>query len=287
MQDIKRIGLAIAFSPTAPAMLKETWALVKNFKAELVLIHVGKNKEENREKLFELLNQHVAHEIVPTVIVEDGDPVNKILQACKQEQIDLLVVGALKKEKLLKYYIGTIARKIMRKADCSLLVITNPTLEVPTSFKNIVVNAEDSPYVEDALKIACLLASVSKSPWIHVVREIKLYGLAMASFDQQSEEEYSEVRQNLLRQEAHHVERMLGNVSHSHCKINIKMLSGKSGFELVKFANSKNADLLVVGAPKQKFKLFDRVFTHDLEYVFADLPCNLLIVHPGKEAGNG
>jgi hypothetical protein len=29
--------------------------------------------------------------------------------------------------------------------------------------------------------------------------------------------------------------------------------------------------------------LFDRVFPNDLEYVFADLPCNLLIVHPATK----
>jgi nucleotide-binding universal stress UspA family protein len=282
MLKINRVGLAIAFSPTASSMLREASQLVKSFNAELILIHVGKSKEENKEKLSKLIKECGLENNQIKILFDEGDPVEKILLACKQENIDLLIVGALKKEKLLKYYIGTIARKIMRKAECSLLVITTPSA-TPVSLKNIVVNAEDSPYVEHALKMACHFAPADSGPWIHVVREIKLYGLAMASFDQQSEEEYSEVRQNLVRQEAEDVERMLGNIPHAHCKINIKMLSGKSGFELVKFANSKNANLLVVGAPKQKFKLFDRVFTHDLEYVFADLPCNLLIVHPGKE----
>ncbi len=282
MPSINRIALAIAFSPTAPAMLSEAFLLAHHFNAQLFLIHIGKGKGNESEKIDNLIRQITSYQVQPQVIFEEGDPVNKILQVCRDKKIDLLIVGALKKEKLLKYYIGTIARKIMRKTDCSLLVLTNPS-ETSHPFKNIVVNAEDSPFIEDALKMACKIAPPEVAPWIHVVREIKLYGLAMASFDQQSEEEYSEVRQNLLRQEAEYVEKMLGNISHAHCKINIKMLSGKSGFELVKFANSKNADLLVVGAPKQKFKLFDRVFTHDLEYVFADLPCNLLIVHPGKE----
>lgn len=286
MREIKKIGLAIAFSPTALGMVMQTAQLVINFNAQLILIHVGKSKEENKDKINNLLKDTSLKNRSIKVLLEEGDPVEKILQACKEEEIDLLIVGALKKEKLLKYYIGTIARKIMRKAECSLLVITNPSA-TQAPVKNIVVNAEDSPYVEEALKMACQLASSGANPWIHVVREIKLYGLAMASFDQQSEEEYNEVRQNLLRQEADEVEKMLSNISHAHCRINIKMLSGKSGFELVKFSNSKNAELLVVGAPKQKFKLFDRVFTHDLEYVFADLPCNLLIVHPGKEGSNG
>jgi nucleotide-binding universal stress UspA family protein len=283
MLKINRVGLAIAFSPTASSMLREAARFATSFNAELFLIHVGKGKEGNGEKLGKLINECGIENNQVKILFEEGDPVEKILLACKQENIDLLVVGALKKEKLLKYYIGTIARKIMRKAECSLLVITTPSA-TPVPLRNIVVNAEDSPYVEHALKMACHFAPADSGPWIHVVREIKLYGLAMASFDQQSEEEYSEVRHNLLRQEAEQVEKMLGSIDHQHCKINIKMLSGKSGFELVKFANSRHAELLVVGAPKRKFKLFDRVFTHDLEYVFADLPCNLLIVHPRKES---
>jgi nucleotide-binding universal stress UspA family protein len=71
------------------------------------------------------------------------------------------------------------------------------------------------------------------------------------------------------------------------------MLAGKSGFELAKFAQRKHADLLVVGASPRRFSLFDRVFPHDLEYIFADMPCNLLVIHPpkseriGKEAKRG
>jgi nucleotide-binding universal stress UspA family protein len=80
---------------------------------------------------------------------------------------------------------------------------------------------------------------------------------------------------------------MLAKIPHDGVKINIKMLSGKSGFELCKFAQRKQADWLVVGSPARRFKLFDRVFPHDLEYVFADLPCNLLIVHPRKEGHRG
>jgi hypothetical protein len=81
---------------------------------------------------------------------------------------------------------------------------------------------------------------------------------------------------------------MLNKIPHEGVKINIKALSGKSGFELSQFATRKQADLLIVGAPPRRFYFFDRVFTHDHEYLFADLPCNLLIIHPGKkEVNNG
>jgi nucleotide-binding universal stress UspA family protein len=167
-------------------------------------------------------------------------------------------------------------------------MLTNPTT-TPKPFNNIVVNAEDSAYVHEALSMACGIAQQDSAAWVHVVREVKLFGLSMAAVDDCTEEEYNEVRNGLLKTEIDNVEQLLHKIPHNGVKINIKLLSGKSGFELSKFAQRKQADLLVVGASHRRFFLFDRVFTHDLEYIFQDLPCNLLIVKPSKrkEKSNG
>jgi nucleotide-binding universal stress UspA family protein len=96
--DFRKIGLAIAFSPTAEAMLAEAARLASLFGAELVLIHVGKHEPAKDQKLNELLravNVSVAHKI----IWREGNPEKEILKACREEKIDLLVAGALKKEK--------------------------------------------------------------------------------------------------------------------------------------------------------------------------------------------
>jgi nucleotide-binding universal stress UspA family protein len=87
----------------------------------------------------------------------------------------------------------------------------------------------------------------------------------------------------MVREELDEVEKILARIPHPKLKVNIKVLSGKAGFELARFAERKNADLLIVGAPARRFSLFDRVFPHDLEYVFANLPCNLLVVKPRKQ----
>lgn len=286
MKLFNRIGFALAFSPTAEALLAETGRFAQLFKAEIILIHVGPSGENEKQHLKSLLTKVGLKESSIRIVWEDGNPVDRILNACHREKIDLLVAGALSRENLVKYYIGTIARKIMRKADCSIMMIVNPSTEV-RPIRNIVVNAEDSPFVEEALGVACQLGKAGSHAWIHIVREIKLYGLAMATTGQHSEEEYGDIKQQLLKDEIDHVEKMIARIPHEEVKINIKMLAGKSGFELCKFAQRKQADWLVVGAPSRRFRLFDRVFPHDLEYVFADLPCNLLIVHPRREANRG
>jgi nucleotide-binding universal stress UspA family protein len=284
---IRKIGLAIAFSPRLEALLAEAARLKKLWDAELVLIHVGDRALELEQRLKQMLTSTgLGDENSVRICWESGKPSERILAACKKERIDLLIAGALKKENLVQYYLGTVARKILRKADCSVLLLTNPS-KSPQTFKNIVVNADDSPFVEPAIVTACHIGMRDKAMWLHVVREIKMYGLTMTASEQYSEEEYENVRQNLVKDEIDNVEKILQRIPHEGLKVNIKLVSGKSGFELSKFAQRKQSDLLVVGAPQRRFSLFDRVFTHDQEYIFEDLPCNLLIVNPRKEASRG
>ncbi|GCC52479.1 hypothetical protein SanaruYs_27160 [Chryseotalea sanaruensis] len=288
LTKIRKIGLALAFSPRMEAIMAEAMRLVHLYNSLLVLVHVGDKSKEAEEKVAQLIANYNLDKERIKILWKKGDPAESILKACHEEGVDLLIAGALKKENLMQHYLGSIARKILRKANCSVLMLTNPVLD-PKPFSNIVLNAEDSAYVHEALGMACNIARHDEASWVHVVREVKFYGLSMAAVDDCTEEEYNEVRNGLLKTEIESVEQLLHKVPHEGVKINIKLLSGKSGFELSKFAQRKQADLLVVGASPRRFFLFDRVFTHDLEYIFQDLPCNLLIVKPTnrKEASNG
>src|SRR5579859_7313256 len=279
----RKIGLAIAFSPTAQAMLAEAARLGQLFAAELVFIHVGDHGPEEEQRMS-LLIQAVNLQSDYKVVWRQGNPVKEILSACHDEQVDLLVAGALKRENMVRHYIGSVARAIMRKANCSVYIINNPSVD-PQSIQQIVVNAEDSPYVERAIALACWLAELEHSSWVHIVRELKLLGLALAANKQSTEQEYNAFKQSLMREEIDSVEKILATIPHENIKINIKMLSGKSGFELCKFVERKQAGLLVVGAPPRRFSIFDRIFPHDLEYVFAELPCNLLVVNQSNQNG--
>lgn len=281
--NFKKIGLAIAFSPTSETLLREATKYTLLFQAELILIHVGNHSVVEEEKMKALLK---AVTVQPIILWRKGSPTEEILKACQQEGIDLLVAGALKKENLLQMYIGTVARKIMRKANCSVLLIQNPEAE-ESPIQNIVVNAEDSPFIEQAIEVGCYIGQLQKAQWIHITRELKLLGLALSANEQCTEDEYHESMQGMVREEVIEVEKILGKIPHQNLKVNIKMLSGKSGYELAKFSERKKADLLIVGAPERRFYLLDRIFPHDLEYIFANLPCSLLVVNFRKQSKNG
>ena len=249
MNAIKKIGVAVAFSPRIEAILAEAARVKKLWGAELILIHVGTHGEKESSRLNQLLIQtglDTSNDV--KIFWEEGKPSQRILAICKKENVDLLIAGALKKENLLQYYLGTVARKIIRKADCSVLLLVNPSTN-PQPFKNIVVEADDRPHVEQSLRAACQIALKDESSWLHIVRELKMYGLTMTAAEQCSEQEYEDMRHNLVQSEIDTVEKILQEIPHEGVKINIKLVSGKSGFELTQFTQRKQADLLILDVP--------------------------------------
>jgi nucleotide-binding universal stress UspA family protein len=275
------IGLAVSFSPTTKAMVAEALRLVRWFQSDLVLIHVGTKNPEKSEAMQKLIDDSGLAASQIKVFWVEGDPADQILTVCKHEKVDLLVAGALKKENLVNHYLGTVARKIMRKAKCSIWMISDPSTEIK-SLKNIVVDAEEGENRQKILRLACMLASKEEGIWVHIVRELKLLGLALAAREQCTEAEYDELHRQLVKEETMLVEKELDLIPHQNIKINIKLLSGKSGFELAQFARRKASDLLIINAPQSKLSFFDRIFTHDHEYIFSDLPCNLLILQSSR-----
>jgi nucleotide-binding universal stress UspA family protein len=275
----RKLGLAVAFSPRAQAMLAEAVRLKHLFQSGLVLIHVGNHSKDEEEIMVKLLTKAGIKEDEITICWRQGKPAEQILRACKEEDVDLLITGALKKEGLVQHYLGSVARRILRKSKCSVLTIINPSVQ-PKPFENIVTEVDESEKVLDTLSVACTIAQQEKSKWLHIVREIKLYSLTMSTAGHVTETEYSRLKQSLVEDEIDYVQSMLNQIPHKELKINIKVVTGKSGFELAQFTKRKAADLLVVSAPPMRLSLLDRLFPHDLEYIFADLPCNVLVVHP-------
>ncbi len=151
------IAVAISFSSRCQSILVEAKRLSDVLSASLVLMHIGEKTQEKEQELDEMMNAVGIVEANCRVIWMDGDPVETILKLCKLNIVDLLILGALEKENLFKFYIGSIARSISRKAKCSVLLLTNPTNE-PHKFKKIIVNGIENPKTIHTINTALYLA---------------------------------------------------------------------------------------------------------------------------------
>ena len=95
--------------------------------------------------------------------------------------------------------------------------------------------------------------------------------------EEETEQDQEETRREIVGDEIGEIERILEKLDVGDLNINVKVASGKPGFELRKFTKRIHADLLVVKSPAHKLNLLDRIFPHYLEQVMEDLPSNLLI----------
>ena len=75
------------------------------------------------------------------------------------------------------------------------------------------------------------------------------------------------------------LQRIVESLDKENISVNVKTVHGKPGYAISQYAKQKDADLLVFNSPDTHLGIFDRIFTHDIEYALANLPCNLLIVH--------
>jgi N-dimethylarginine dimethylaminohydrolase len=55
------------------------------------------------------------------------------------------------------------------------------------------------------------------------------------------------------------------------------ILFSKKGFATNRYVEAIRADIFIVPSPEKKLKFTDRVFLHDLEVTFKELPCTLMI----------
>lgn len=271
-----KIALAIAFSPTLEALICEAVRIQRLHNALLLLIHVGNESEEKNQQLNDLFDRHQIDREQVKVMWENGKPAKKILQVCKKEGVDLLMAGALKKEQLITYYLGSIARKIIRKSQCAVLILVKPSV-IPEPFDKVVVNGTRHEQTPKIIRHAVRFCKIEKSKRVFILNEIKMYALQMTSVRQRTEKEVNDFRTKLVNEEIQYVNNALKELDTEGLKIDIKVNTDRWTTQLVEFSKNIHADLLIVGG-LQRHYFFDLFFPHDLEDLLIDLPGNILIV---------
>lgn len=277
-----KIALAIALSPRAEALLFEAVRIVKQFEGQLVLIHVGLMQEDTKQKLDELVTMAGGQELAPKIVAQEGKPVEVILDVCKQEKVDLLLAGALQKENLVRYFRGSIARKLSREANCSILLITNPKKESEPCSR-ILVNGISHPKTPDTVKTAVYVASKLGASELIVADEVPTKDVRVRVNDDRGLIKAERKRRLIEKEEYSRITKAIKEVPlPKNLEVMKQVLYGRSGYSMGHFAADKSVDMLIMNSPDSKLGLLDKLFTHDIEYVLSDLPCDLLIVHTTK-----
>ena len=275
----KTIGIGVTFSPNLEANINEAARFALCFGSKLVLIHVGEASEQKSKTFQKFLSPFKAKNLEYELLFKSGNPVDVILSSTEEKNIDLLVIGALKKENFLKYYLGSIARKITRQATCSVLLLINPSIErVPC--KHIVVNGLKDPKTKETVTTAFLVGHKLGADKITVVEEIDQEEVSVNIDDDKSLRKSTIIKERLRVREEARVQKILSTIPDDFTKkmiIKSQPIFGKRGYSIGHYAQVARADLLVMNAPA-KMTFWDRVFPHDIEHILTELPTDVLIV---------
>ncbi|GAB5400776.1 MAG: hypothetical protein Aureis2KO_23610 [Aureisphaera sp.] len=275
----KTIAIGVAFSPNLKANLYEASRLSLFFGSKLLLIHVGDTSEEKEHEVKEILAPFIAQNLDFEWVFKPGNPVSVILQTVLDKHVDLLILGALQRENFLKYYVGSIARKITRKALCSVLLLINPSIN-RIQCKHIVVNGLQDEKTQQAISAAFYVGHALKSEQLTIVEEITQQELAVAIDDDKSLRKANLMKEKLSRREDNRVMQLLEMIPEERkeqIRVNTQPIFGKRGYSIGHYAQVVRADLLVMNAPG-KVGFWDRFFPHDIEHILTELPTDVLII---------
>lgn len=274
--EIRKIGLAISFSPNSLAHLELARQLCRRWGSELTLIYAGQPDDAMLKKLEQTKAELKNDSVNAAVITGSANPARVILNAAKEKKFDLLIAGALERENLQGYYIGSVARKLMRNCPCSLLILT-PDFSRKRILKKIYMTTNFSEVNQPALRFASDLTRMNGGS-LGLIREFQVPGLAMTVNATGSLTETNDALEQWKKEEEAKMDIYIREHDFSGIPVTRVCIYGKEGFEAGAYAKEQEADLLVITAPEKKLSLLDRIFQHDVEYILKELPCSLLLV---------
>lgn len=152
MKDVKKILVGLCLSPHAKDVFNQAAQLAESFNAEIIALNVlnirdvedvssieslGYNvksddyrktvKEERREEISKIIEESGFPSERAKIVITVGHPVEKILEYIKEENADLVVMGAKGKSNLTQLLVGSVAEKIFRHSPVTVISYRDKT----------------------------------------------------------------------------------------------------------------------------------------------------------------
>ena len=113
MLDAEIVGLYVVdISPIVPMTLDETTFPMVEFM-----------RNEGDDVLESLKKQAEGMGVRIKLMKREGIPADEIIEAAKEEDVDLIVIGTLGRSALEKLLLGSVAEKVIRHAPCPVFVV--------------------------------------------------------------------------------------------------------------------------------------------------------------------
>lgn len=267
-----KIAVASTFSPRFEQVLSEAKRIGDRFGSNLSLIYVGQRSDETTKKFQSILGRLRLPTDSP-IHYGEGDPADGILHAITDNNVDLIVAGALEKESALHPFLGNVARRLLREASCSVVLFTHPELE-PKPLRHIVFVVNYSDHAQGAFTEALKLADAESCECLYAIRVYTTFDeVRAATFVDNGD---GAPRPPTFDEEDTALEKFVLSAGETKVPIDARCIRGNTGFAASDFVKSVEADLLIVPVHKDK-DLKERLPNH-LAWIADVIPCNLWLI---------
>ncbi|MBA3967439.1 MAG: universal stress protein [Nitrospirales bacterium] len=287
-------------------------------KSELFLIHVIEMKDappimpeggpsswdrvisQARGKLFteaKSFLEHTKKEIVEEraltikCLVMEGLPGAEILQAVKDYQIDLIILGTRGLSNVKRFLLGSTSDWVMREAPCSVLLVREKLSKVTKgkTAAKILLATDGSSVALSTVDMLGLLNGKTppKVTVTHVVRkpaylEGWYWGKGKAAFKQLAEQLLDKAQ----KEGASHLEEISQRVKGLGMEVDTVLTKGDPAEEIVKLAECSKTKLIMVGS--KGFKGGKPVPLGGVVRKIARYaPCSVFLIRPARSAKEG
>jgi nucleotide-binding universal stress UspA family protein len=259
----RRIGVATTFSPRFLAVLAEAARISRLFDCPLHLIHAAEEKPEKLSRFKAALQVLDLPQGSP-IHFEHGEPSEAILRVQSENQIDLLIAGALERESLHRNFTGDVARKLLVKAPCDLLLFVEPQESAIPPAQVFVAIPDFSPFSREIfLRCTAFAEKIG-------AQEVTLLHVQST---------FAEAKEKELGHEPPSVEDALSDWTSdrpTQLTLDSHAVRGNTGFTACEFIQSSQANLLVlpshIGHPTLP------VFAPVLDWIIQVIPTNLWVM---------
>ncbi|MDD5200709.1 MAG: universal stress protein [Terrimicrobiaceae bacterium] len=257
----RHIGVASTFSPRFQAVLAEADRFARRFDGPLSVIHAAAEHPEGAAKFAEALSR-LRREEKSTVLWSVADtPTDAILAACVRGGIDLLLAGALEREGDYRNFVGGVARELLQRAPCDLLLLPKPEEQAaPCACVAVEVDLK-KPSVA-LLNRACEIATRLEA------KEMIFIGI-VTPFDEAriaaGGEQLDEAR----------LASIVDQASGFEGEVDCRLLRSTTGFSVCDFLQDAGAGLFIAGLRRKDGQ---RRLPTRLDWLLQVIPTNVLLV---------
>ena len=265
------IAVASTFSPRFKQVLSEAKRIRDRFSSDLRVIYVGECNEGTAKKFSDAFAQlHLPNDSI--IHYEQGDPAEAILRIISDQNINMIVAGALEKEVVLHPFLGNVARRLVREAVCSVMLFTTPEIN-PKPLRRIVFIVDRFKHALEALKTTLPLALVESCERLYVVRIITTFDQARAS---RRADAGDGERTGTDEDEEAALEKFVLSAGATEVPIEVRCIRGNTGLAASDFVQSVEADLLVV--PVETNDDASGQLPNNIAWITDVIPCNLWVI---------